>query len=275
MVSEPSFAAGDMALAAERHGRRMSPEAPEAPEAHVAPASPEPHARGCPFCERRDLELTLAETPHFYLLADHAPLIEGHLLIVPHGHYACYGAVPAEYEAEFAALKWRTARFFASAYRAPTFFEHGVYRQTVFHAHLHALPFGVTPLDLPAQARAAGGRPARSLADVRAWYEERGHYFYIEEATPADALPTQATMTTTSSSSTAKDKPTNSDQPTIIGEAALFPPDSNAYGQALAPLWRSGRLLGAWRTPFERYEQRGPMLRGLSEAWRAFVANGG
>jgi len=240
---------------------------PRAP--HEPPEPPEPHALGCPFCERRDLELTLATTPHFYLLADHAPLIEGHLLIVPHGHYACYGAVPAEYTAEFVALKWRAARFLAATYRAPTFFEHGVYRQTVFHAHLHALPFGLTPLDLPTQAHAVDGRPARSLADVRRWYAERGHYFYLEEATPADTLPTTATTATNQEGSP------GADPQTIIGAAALFPPDANAYGQALAPLWRSGGLLGSWRTPFERFEQRGPMLQRLGDAWRAFVANGG
>jgi len=246
-VSEASFVAGgqrapeEMAPQEQRHERQ------------------EPHALGCPFCERRDLELTLAETEHFYLLADNAPLIEGHLLLVPHGHYACYGAVPAAYEAEFAALKWRAARFLATAYRAPTFFEHGVFRQTVFHAHLHALPFGVTPLDLFGRASAAGGRPARSLADVRAWYAERGHYFYLEEATAAEA----ATF------------PGAQDAPSIVGEAAFFPPDANAYEQALAPLWRSGGLLGAWRMRHERLEQRGPMLRRLDEAWRAFVANGG
>ena len=33
---------------------------------------------GCPFCLRGDLELTLTETPSFYLLADHAPLVAGH-----------------------------------------------------------------------------------------------------------------------------------------------------------------------------------------------------
>lgn len=239
-------------------------------------AAHEPHALGCPFCERRDLELTLAATDHFYLLADHAPLIEGHLLIVPHGHYACYGAVPAAYEAEFTALKRRVARFLASAYHAPTFFEHGVFRQTVFHAHQHALPFGATPLDLPTQARAAGGRAVRSLADVRAWYAERGHYFYLEEATAADAIgPALTSGADASAATTTQDALATADAPTIIGDAALFPPDMNAYGQALAPLWRSGGLVGAWRTPHERFEQRGPMLRRVGEAWRAFVANGG
>lgn len=226
----------------------------------------EPHALGCPFCERRDLELTLATTDHFYLLADHAPLIEGHLLIVPHGHYACYGAVPAAFESEFAALKQRAARFLAAAYRAPTFFEHGVYRQTVFHAHLHALPFGVKSLNLLTQAELVGGRPARSLADVRAWYTERGHYFSLEEAT--DRVTNEAAAPPMATSVAGNQA--------IFGEAAIFPPETSAYSQALGMLWQSGSdLLGGWRTPHDRFAQRGPMLARLGEAWRAFVANGG
>ncbi len=213
----------------------------------------EPHALGCPFCERHNLELTLAVTDHFYLLADHAPLLEGHLLIVPHGHYACYGGIPADYETELVALKRRVASFLTSAYRTPTFFEHGVFRQTVFHAHLHALPFGPIPLNLRQQVAAFGGRSVRSLADLRDWYTERGHYFYLEEAgeNPPD------------------------EQQTALNEAAIFPPEMRIYSQMVGSLWRLGSGVIAWRSPQERYAQREPMLTGVAHAWQTFVATGG
>jgi len=140
----------------------------------------DPRAGHCVFCARAALTGILAETEHFILLADHAPLVEGHLLIVPRQHLACYGSLPPALEADFLAAKRRAAEFLRARYREPIFFEHGVFRQTVFHAHLHAIPFGAVRFGVRALA-AEHGRSVSSLSDVRDWYAERGHYFYIEE----------------------------------------------------------------------------------------------
>src|SRR5260221_416096 len=104
----------------------------------------------CAFCARETLAPMLAEAEHFFLLADHAPLVEGHLLIIPRAHYACFGALPVDLEDELLVLKARVRAFFVARYQTPAFFEHGVFRQTVPHAHLHALPFGALAVDLPA-----------------------------------------------------------------------------------------------------------------------------
>ena len=47
-----------------------------------------PHA-DCTFCLRQKLKNILLESQSFFLLADHAPLIEGHILLVPKVHYSC------------------------------------------------------------------------------------------------------------------------------------------------------------------------------------------
>ncbi|HEX7734000.1 MAG TPA: hypothetical protein VF458_04030, partial [Ktedonobacteraceae bacterium] len=44
----------------------------------------------CTFCQRSEISDILKETSHFLLAADHAPLVEGHLLVIPKNHYACY-----------------------------------------------------------------------------------------------------------------------------------------------------------------------------------------
>ncbi|HLY30004.1 MAG TPA: hypothetical protein VKQ36_03155, partial [Ktedonobacterales bacterium] len=143
------------------------------------------------------------------------------------------------------------------------FFEHGVFRQTVFHAHLHALPFGPVSLGLRQQALASDARPAHSLADVRDWYTERGHYFYLEEA----AASHQAI-------GDHDEHDDHDDQGAIFGDAAIFPPEMGVYRQILGSLLSGGGAL-RWRLPQERYDQRGPMLQGVARAWQAFVANGG
>jgi diadenosine tetraphosphate (Ap4A) HIT family hydrolase len=198
----------------------------------------------CAFCDRAALAGVLLETPRFLLLADHAPLVEGHLLIIPRDHVACYGATPAELDDELIALKRRVAGFLARAYRAPFFFEHGVFGQTVFHAHLHAMPLGAGSLPLESLL-AAGGRAITGPADLRAWHAERGHYYYIERPGD-DGLPAQA---------------------------AVFPPDPRTYFQTLSMLRdAAGRLDGYEPTPVRR-ATAGPKIAVLTERWHEHAAS--
>jgi diadenosine tetraphosphate (Ap4A) HIT family hydrolase len=194
-----------------------------------------PPREDCPFCVRQDLQNILTESHSFFLLADHAPLIEGHLLLVPKAHYSCYGTVPLALEEEFLQMKARAAEFLRQAYRPPVFFEHGVFRQTVFHAHLHCFPFGPLALDLAAYHP----QRARSLEEIRAWYEQRGQYFYFEQ------------------------------QP---GEGQLFLPEEMRYFSVLGLLRKEAAAThGAWSPPAERRENGRPKIQALVQKWQAFA----
>jgi diadenosine tetraphosphate (Ap4A) HIT family hydrolase len=196
---------------------------------------------GCVFCTPSELNAILTQTPHFRVVADFAPLVAGHTLIIPRGHFACYGAVPLAFEDELVALKRRVARFFRARYRPAIFFEHGIFRQTVFHAHLHAFPFG--PLNLPVFELAhPDGRPVRRLADVHAWYNERGHYFYVEQARVGEAPL----------------------------EAAIFPPEEERYFHVLHSLREQASAHGGWAPAAVRRMTGGPAIAALAEAWRAW-----
>ena len=197
----------------------------------------------CAFCRRETLEGILAETASFFVLADHAPLVEGHLLIVPRAHYPCYGAVPAALDDELLALKRLAATFLTAAYRAPVFFEHGAFRQTVYHAHLHAIPFGHVNFGVASLAGAINGRPVRSPDDVRAWYAQRGPYFYVEQP-PRDGAP---------------------------AEAAVFPPDMQTYFRVLGMLRDSAERLEGWQPAPERLASGRPKVELLTERWRQFL----
>jgi diadenosine tetraphosphate (Ap4A) HIT family hydrolase len=196
---------------------------------------------GCAFCQPERLDAILTETEHFRVVADFAPLVEGHTLIIPRQHFPCYGALPLEYEAELIALKRRVARFFRERYRPAAFFEHGVFRQTVYHAHLHAFPFG--PVDLPLYELAhPDGREVRTLADLRSWYVERGHYFYLEQ-------------------------PREDERPL---EAAVFPPEEERYFTVLRSVRERADSLGGFRPAALRRLQGGPPVAALEANWRAF-----
>jgi diadenosine tetraphosphate (Ap4A) HIT family hydrolase len=196
----------------------------------------------CAFCNRTDIPFVLKETPNFLIAADHAPLVEGHILIIPKQHYACYGEVPAELDAELSALKHEIQRFFAQFYAPAVFWEHGIFRQTVFHAHLHCFPFGMTGYDLDEQLH---NLVVTSQEDIRQWYATQGHYFYMEDASIA----------------------------------LLFAPEMDRYlGIVKTMFWRgiasrSGKV--EWHTPQQRYEEGAPRIEALSGKWRAFACTCG
>jgi diadenosine tetraphosphate (Ap4A) HIT family hydrolase len=197
--------------------------------------------QGCAFCSPNLLDTILAETEHFRVVADFAPLVEGHILIMPREHFACYGAVPLAYESELIALKRRVARFFRARYRPAVFFEHGVFHQTVFHAHLHAFPFGPINLRLLELAQ-PDGRAIAGLADVHAWYQERGHYFYLEQP-----RATHAPL-----------------------EAAIFPPEEERYFHVLHSIREQSGRAGGWRPAAVRRLQAAPHMAALEATWRAY-----
>src|SRR6266571_3299737 len=130
----------------------------------------------CAFCQRSDIAANvLKETSTFLVVADHAPLVEGHILIIPKQHYTCYGAVPAELDTELATLKQEVEQFFVRFYAPIVFWEHGVFRQTVFHAHLHCFPFGGTEYD---PTESLHSLEVHAQDDIRKWYATHGQYFY-------------------------------------------------------------------------------------------------
>ena len=178
------------------------------------------------------------------LLADHAPLVEGHILIIPREHFACYGAVPDALESEWLALKRTVAAFLSACYRTPLFFEHGVFRQTVYHAHLHAIPLGAEGFRVD-ELLSHGGRRVAAPEDVRAWYAERGHYYYVEQPGPeSDGQP---------------------------ASAAVFPPELDRYFKALTMLRNAAGRVESWAPQPLRRLAGGSKVASLTAAWQEYT----
>ena len=195
----------------------------------------------CVFCQPEILEGILEETEHLFLLADNAPLVEGHVLIVPREHYACYGAVPPMLDTEYLEMKTTVLQFMRDCYRVPIFFEHGVYRQTVAHAHLHALPLDVSrrPAD---QTLIQKGLPAGSQEEVRRWFATNGDYFYLERP--------------------------DANHNTHIG--TIFPPDERVYFRVQAVLREGAENHGGWLPQTVRRQIGRPKMERLRETWHTW-----
>lgn len=193
----------------------------------------------CPFCTPDRLTATLTTTEHFRVVADHAPVVSGHTLIMPIGHFACYGAVPAEWDAELAALRTRVSAFLAKHYADVLWLEHGVFHQTVFHAHLHALPFGPFAPSITAEP-ALEGIPLAGHDHLRAWYAANGHYTYLQEPGGAETL---------------------------------FPAAEARYRRVLGALRDRRGTAPPWCGPIERRLGGAPLMRDLIARWQAYSAD--
>jgi diadenosine tetraphosphate (Ap4A) HIT family hydrolase len=195
----------------------------------------------CAFCNHNEITHILKETPHFLLAADHAPLVEGHILIIPKSHYTCYGDVPGALDEELLALKSEVHHFFTRFYAPPVFWEHGIFRQTVFHAHLHCFPWGETGYDLNEGLHNA---VVTTQEDIRRWHRQHGPYFYMEDS----------------------------------AVALLFTPEMERYMSIMKNVFVRGITLrggkAQWRSPKQRYEEGVPLLEAALEKWQQFQQEG-
>jgi diadenosine tetraphosphate (Ap4A) HIT family hydrolase len=196
---------------------------------------------GCAFCQHSAIAFILKETPHFLLAADYAPLVEGHILIIPKRHYTCYGDVPGEFDTELFALKREVQQFFTRFYAPPVFWEHGIFRQTVFHAHLHCFPWGTTGYDLN---EALHNHIVTSQEDVRRWHAHHGQYFYMEDASIA----------------------------------LLFAPEMERYLGIVRNVFLRGIASSGgksdWRPPQQRIAEGAPLIKAMVEKWKAYQRQG-
>ncbi|HET8913206.1 MAG TPA: HIT domain-containing protein [Ktedonobacteraceae bacterium] len=196
----------------------------------------------CAFCQQSTLtRYILKETPNFRLITDHAPLVEGHLLIIPKTHYSCYGDIPPSLDEEIFSLKDEVKLFFERYYSPVIFWEHGIFRQTVYHAHLHCFPFGPIDYGLDEELHA---RIVHSQDDIRSWFKTNGPYFYMEDKR----------------------------------HALLFKPDVNIYMKVIQEvLWRRANSKNGhreWRVPQQRLEDGKPLIQSVITHWREFQEQG-
>jgi diadenosine tetraphosphate (Ap4A) HIT family hydrolase len=147
--------------------------------------APEPD-NACPFCNRPLTQNTfLHEGRDFFIIADHAPLAEAHLLLIPRHHFPHLAALPPDLDAEFEELKAMVGDFVKRNYGSLTYWENGVFGQSVPHAHLHALSLSLDPALYVDE-----GPSFDALTGLRERFAENpSPYFVIEHDREARLLP--------------------------------------------------------------------------------------
>lgn len=106
--------------------------------------------KNCPHCDLKSQAFNyfLEKTNNFNIVCDAHPLIEGHILIIPKRHVTCIAEYFDKEFKEFIHLNDKVSKFLIKEYNFISSFEHGIFGQTVFHSHVHYLPFQGKPTDI-------------------------------------------------------------------------------------------------------------------------------
>jgi len=97
----------------------------------------------CIFCLPEDDSVKndiLFDSAHFYVKSCLASVAAGHVLLIPKKHYPCYGALLRELEDEYLIVKKKVVDTVKERFSEPFLLEHGVWGQSVAHAHIHCIP---------------------------------------------------------------------------------------------------------------------------------------
>mgnify|MGYP001178319778 CR=1 FL=1 len=133
----------------------------------------------CPHCNPADfaLEHLLTETNNFRVVADAHPLQEGHILIIPKEHISCAGEFLPELFDEFESLYKKFSLFLQKIYGSVSSFEHGKIGQTVFHAHVHLLPYrGDIYAIVPEENSLT---PVDGISFMKNYFQKHGQYLFV------------------------------------------------------------------------------------------------
>lgn len=120
---------------------------------------------------------------HFVAFVDLAPLVPGHLLVVPRRDVPSFAALPDRAWADWVSFRKRLADRLTRAWTRPVAFEHGSVDEMrggacITHAHLHLLP---APVDIHAELRRDGLKVRKLDAEccLRSVAALNRPYFYV------------------------------------------------------------------------------------------------
>ena len=140
--------------------------------------------KNCPHCDptSQAFQYLLQETSYFYIVCDSHAIVEGHILIIPKQHVSCVAEYPPVVYDQFLLLYKKASDFLKINYHAVSTFEHGKFGQTVFHSHVHFLPFDGSPLDIVPEGQEKL-RVLPDLSNLKELFKKDGGYLFFSIGT--------------------------------------------------------------------------------------------
>lgn len=134
----------------------------------------------CPHCNLKSFAYAfpLYESEKFTVICDVHPLIKGHLLIIPKQHLSCVGAYDLSHFNEVKELINKASVFLNKSFGKIAIFEHGIFGQSVFHSHIHLLPYsGDTETVVPEGKNHS--REFFDISELKVELEINGGYLFL------------------------------------------------------------------------------------------------
>ena len=94
--------------------------------------------KNCIFCYQT--EDIIYETENFYVKVGKAIITPGHVMIIPKKHFLCIADIDSSLYDEYFSLKELVIKRITDVFAQPFLVEHGIFFQSVFHAHIHLIP---------------------------------------------------------------------------------------------------------------------------------------
>jgi diadenosine tetraphosphate (Ap4A) HIT family hydrolase len=139
----------------------------------------------CIFCDNEKIKKDiLIDYKDFFLKVGIGILAPGHVMLITKKHMGCFGNLSKQQMEEFEKVKTQIVELITDKFAAPIIYEHGIYGQTINHAHLHFLPRKNEFFDLSNIKNVLfnGLEPEKieSISQVIEIYSNEGSYFYLE-----------------------------------------------------------------------------------------------
>ncbi|MDO8573625.1 MAG: HIT domain-containing protein [Candidatus Daviesbacteria bacterium] len=134
----------------------------------------------CPHCNLNSeaYKYLLEKTDNFSIVCDPHPITAGHILIIPKHHLSCIGEYPEDIYTEFLILYQKVSDFLSKKYGSISSFEHGKFGQTVFHSHVHFIPFKGASIEIVPEREAKLTRIG-DLFELKGLFEKNGGYLFF------------------------------------------------------------------------------------------------
>jgi len=140
----------------------------------------------CIFCNYDSIkEDILLKSDNFFVKVGVGILAPGHVMIIPKEHISCLGELPKQLTKEFISLKDDVFSKIKSNFSEPIVYEHGMYSQSINHAHLHFVPsknkFYKLENLIENIFKDLKSVQISDIFEIRDIFEREGSYIYLEE----------------------------------------------------------------------------------------------
>lgn len=140
----------------------------------------------CLFCQLDKIKSDILwESENFFVKVGVGILAPGHIMIIPKIHISCFGQLPKQLHKEFILIKKDVFDKIKSNFFEPIIYEHGIYSQSIKHAHLHFLPSRNEYYHMnnikENLFKSLKSTQIRSIFQIKNVFKKEGSYFYLEQ----------------------------------------------------------------------------------------------